>query len=111
MMHGLVSGGPPTGPGGPFSLADPIGLERLIRDSGFADVAVSEVETEASFTDTDEHFDTVISLASPLAAALAAAPEGTRVAVRNTAAQLIDAHRTPDGLKVPGRALVGIARL
>jgi ubiquinone/menaquinone biosynthesis C-methylase UbiE len=23
MMHGLVSGGPPTGPGGPFSLADP----------------------------------------------------------------------------------------
>ncbi|MEA2590922.1 MAG: hypothetical protein QOD62_753 [Actinomycetota bacterium] len=111
MMHGLVSGGPPTGPGGPFSLADPIMLQRLIRDSGFADVAVREVETEASFTDTDEHFDTVISLASPLAAALAAAPESTRLAVRKTAAQFIDAHRTADGLTVPGRALVGIARL
>jgi SAM-dependent methyltransferase len=110
MMHGLVSGGPPTGPGGPFSLADPAGLERLIRDSGFADVSVREVETEATFANTDEHFDTVISLASPLAAALAAAPESTHVAVRNTAAQLIEAHRNAGGLKVPGRALVSIAR-
>ena len=110
MMHGLVSGGPPTGPGGPFSLADPAGLERLIRDSGFAQVALHVVETEASFTATDEHFDTVVSLASPLAAALSAAPESTRVAVRNTAALLVEAHRTADGLRVPGRALVSTAR-
>lgn len=110
MMHGLVSGGPPTGPGGPFSLADPAVLERMIRDSGFAGIAVHEVETEARFTDTDEHFDTVVSLASPLAAALAAAPESTRAAVRATAAALIEAHRSADGLTVPGRALVTTAR-
>lgn len=110
MMHGLVSGGPPTAPGGPFSLADPAVLEQLIRDSGFMDVTVREVETEASFTDTDDHFDTVISLASPLAAALAAAPESARLAVRTTSAQLIDVHRTPDGLKPPGLSLVCTAR-
>lgn len=110
MMHGLVSGGPPTGPGGPFSLADPAALQELIRASGFADVTVDAVETEARFADADEHFATVISLASPLAAALAGAPEATRLVVRTTAAQLIEPHRTDDGLRVPGRALVSIAR-
>lgn len=110
MMHGLVSGGPPTGPGGPFSLADPARLERLLRDNGFADVAVQDVETESNFADADEHFATVISLAPPLAAALAAATDATRAAVRNTAAQLIEGYRTPGGFAVPGRALIGIAR-
>ena len=75
MMHGLVSGGPPTGPGGPFSLADPAKLERLIREGGFADVAVRGVETEATFGDTDEHFATVISLAPPLARRQPTLPE------------------------------------
>jgi SAM-dependent methyltransferase len=110
MMHGLVSGGPPAGPGGPFSLADPDVLEEMIRDSGFTGITLREVETEACFTDTDEHFDTVVSLASPLAAALAAAPDDVRLAVRTTSAQLIEAHRTPDGLKPPGRSLVCTAR-
>ena len=109
MMHGLVSGGPPTGPGGPFSLADPDELTAMIRASGFGDVNVEAVATEARFADADQHFDTVISLASPLAAALAAAPEATRLAVRTTAAQLVEPHRTGEGLRVPGRALVAIA--
>jgi hypothetical protein len=85
-------------------------LEGLIRDSGFTDITVREVETEASFTDADEHFDTVVSLASPLATALAAAPESARLAVRSSSAQLVEAYRTPEGLKVPGRALLSTAR-
>lgn len=111
MMHGLVSGGPPTGPGGPFSLADGVVLERIVRDAGFDEVTMREVETPSSFVTTDEHFDTVIALAPPLAAALADAPDATRGAVRSTAADLAARHRIDSGgLVLPGRALLCIAR-
>jgi hypothetical protein len=106
MMHGLVSGGPPTGPGGIFSLAAPAALEGLVVAAGFTDVAVREVAADARFDTTNEHFDTVASLAGPLSAALAAAPDDTLAAVRATAAGLAEAHRTPDGLVLAGRALV-----
>jgi SAM-dependent methyltransferase len=110
MMHGLVSGGPPTGPGGPFSLADPHALEQLLRDAGFDDVIVRAVETPSTFASADEHFETVIALAPPLAAALAGAPEVTRAAVRKTAADLIERYRSDDGFVLPGRALLCSAR-
>ena len=38
---------------------------------------VSSIETPATFVSADEHFDTVIALAPPLANAFAAAPEAT----------------------------------
>jgi SAM-dependent methyltransferase len=110
MMNGLVSGGPPTGPGGIFSLSDPALLERTVRDAGFTDAVVHEVPTVSTFATTDEHFDTVASLAGPLAAALAAAPEDVLATVRTTAAGLAEAHRTPDGIVLAGRALVCTAR-
>jgi SAM-dependent methyltransferase len=110
MMHGLVAGGPPTAPGGPFSLADPTAVRRLLENNRFTDVTVHDVETEAGFADTDDLFDTVVALAAPLAAVLASALAATRDAVRDTAAQLVDRYRTADGLRVPGRALVSTAR-
>jgi len=110
MMHGLVSGGPPTGAGGVFSLADPVVLERVVRAAGFDDVAVREVETPASFSSTDEHFDIVTSLAGPLSGAIEGADETTRAAVRETAADAVDRYRTADGLVLPGRALICTAR-
>lgn len=111
MMHGLVSGGPPTGPGGLFSLAAAGVLEGLVRDAGFSDVIVAEAPTVSRFATPDQHFDTVMSLAGPLSAALAAAPDDVRGAVRTTAAQLAERHRTADGLVLPGRALVCTARV
>jgi SAM-dependent methyltransferase len=106
MMHGLVSGGPPTGPGGMFSLADPTVLERAVVDAGFRDVVVHEVQATSVFATTDEHFDTVTALAGPLSLALRGASEDVRAATRRTAAGLAEAHRTPDGIVLPGRALV-----
>ena len=49
MMHGLVQGGPPVGPGTPFSLADPVELEKLVRNAGFGDVTVTAVESVRHF--------------------------------------------------------------
>jgi SAM-dependent methyltransferase len=106
MMNGLVSGGPPTGPGGLFSLADPAVLEQTARDAGFVDVAVDEVATVSTFASPDEYFDTVTALAGPLSTAISGAPEATRLAVRRSAIGLAGAHGTGNGLVLPGRALV-----
>jgi SAM-dependent methyltransferase len=109
MMHGLVQGGPPVGPGGPFSLADPVDLEKRMRGAGFADVEVQVVEAVRCFASADEHFETVGALAPPLAAALGAASDEQHAAVRETVGSLTVQYRDGEGLRLPMRALICIA--
>lgn len=106
MMHGVVDGGPPVGPGTPFSLADPDALAALVTAAGFADVDVATIDGTRLFRDQDEHFDTVRVLAPPLARALAAAPAEKLAAVRQAVAGLTAQYVAPDGLRIPLRALV-----
>jgi ubiquinone/menaquinone biosynthesis C-methylase UbiE len=106
MMHGLWAGGPPTLPGGVFSMADPAALEQLVRDAGFADVVVQEVATPARFASPEEHFEVVSGLAGPLSAALVGADEDILAAIRATTAQTVERFRNQDGLVVPGLALL-----
>lgn len=106
MLNGVVAGGPPTGPGGIFSLADPAALEQTISGAGFATSGVEEVAIEAHFASTDEHFDTVSALAGPLSVALSNAPDDKRAAVSSMAAEVAEKHRTSAGIVLPGRALV-----
>ncbi len=107
MMHGLVTGGPPTGPGGLFSLADPAVLKQAALDAGLPDAQVSEVDVRFRFSSAEEHLDIVMSLAGPLSQLLAAASEDQRTAVRKTATELASAHRAADGtLSLPGKALL-----
>jgi SAM-dependent methyltransferase len=105
-INGIVTGGPPTGPGGLFSLAEAAVLEGAMLKAGFADVAVAEVPATATFTTVDEYVDTVTSLAGPLSAAIAGASDESRAALRKTAAALAEGNRTPEGLVLAGRALV-----
>lgn len=106
MVHGVVTGGPPTGPGGLFSLTDPDRLRSVAAAAGFADADVQPVTTTARFASTDEHFATVSALAGPLSAALAAASPEQREKVRRTAAELAQPYLSEDGLTLPGRALL-----
>jgi SAM-dependent methyltransferase len=106
MMHGLWTGGPPTQPGGVFSLSDQVVLEELVAGSGFADVAIQEVATPAEFASPEEHFEIVSGLAGPVSAALATGDEETLAAIRGSVAQAVDRFRTADGLLVPGLALL-----
>jgi SAM-dependent methyltransferase len=106
MMHGQWTGGPPTLPGGVFSLADPAALDRLVQDAGFADVIVREVATPARFTSPEEHFEVVGGLAGPLSAALAGADQDSLAGIRATTAQAVERFRTADGLLLPGLALL-----
>jgi SAM-dependent methyltransferase len=111
MMHGLWAGGPPTSPGGVFSMADPDALEKLARDAGFTEVVVQEVATPARFDSPEEHFQIVSGLAGPLSAALVGADDDTLAAIRATTAQTVERFRNADGLVVPGLALLCTAQV
>lgn len=111
MMHGLAVGGPPHGPGGPFSLADPDDLRRLLEAAGFTDVRIDAVDGVRHYDSAEEHLDMSRALAPPLNAALAAAGPESLAAVRATLRQLTSAYVTEDGgLDLPLRALVATAR-
>ena len=111
MMNGLVSGGPPVGPGSIFSLGDPAELESLVKGAGFVDVKVEEFAITFRADDIDSHVDLVSSLAGPLAAAFEAATPEQHAAVRRTAAGLAAQYVTDDGVEIPGRALLLTGRV
>lgn len=110
MMLGVFAGGPPTAPGGVFSLGEPETLQRLVTDAGFVDVSLARVASPARYASTDEHFDTVTALSGPLAAAINAADDAARASVRAAVAQADARFSTPEGLVLPGLALVVRAR-
>ena len=110
MMHGLVQGGPPTGPGGIFSIGEPEHLSELAREAGFLDVDVRRIPIVAHYDSADEHYDSVESLAGPLHHALVAATPDQQAAVRASATSLIEPYKVGDGYDVPGEALLLHAR-
>jgi SAM-dependent methyltransferase len=111
MMHGLAVGGRPDGPGGPFSLADPDAVRRLLETAGFTDVTIHVVDGVRHYDSAEEHLDMSRALAPPLNAALAAAVPETLEALRATVRQLTSAYVTEDGgLDLPLRALVASAQ-
>jgi ubiquinone/menaquinone biosynthesis C-methylase UbiE len=109
MMHGLVQGGPPIGPGGPFSLADPADLEQRVRAAGFRDVTVERIESTRHFASTAEHVATVAALSPGLGDALNAATPDQLDAVRAQVAALTAQYQKPDGVHVPTTALLCVA--
>ncbi len=109
MMHGLVQGGPPVGPGSPFSLADHDHLEAMVRSAGFAEVSVEGVES-STLLEPQRHLDVVGALAPPLAAALAAATPEQRAAVAGTVGELTAQYREEGGVRLPSSAVLCLAR-
>jgi SAM-dependent methyltransferase len=110
MVNGLVSGGPPIGPGGIFSLGDPAELEALVTGAGFLDVAVEAIDITFRADTVDEHVERVASLAGPLATVLQTASPEQLAALRRTAADLAAPYLSAAGLEIPGRALLVSAR-
>jgi len=106
MANGLVSGGPPVGPGGIFSLGDPTELQAVAKGAGFDDVTVEEFDMTFRAATVDEHVKRVSSLAGPLATQLQAASSDQQAALRRTAADLAAPYVADRGLAIPGRALL-----
>lgn len=110
MSVGLVAGGPPVGPGGPFSLADPIDLEKRVRDAGFPEVDVRSIETVTEYADAAALVDTAAVLSPQFAPAFARADADERAAVLATVEGLAARFRVGEVLHVPSRAFVCTAR-
>lgn len=110
-MNGLAVGGPPTGPGGLFSLSDPQVLAKAATDAGFTEVSIAQTPLSFRYASPDEHFDIVSSLAGPLATLLASAKHEQRDAVRATCAEVLSGQVAADGsLRLAGLALILSAR-
>lgn len=110
-MHGLVSGGPPIGPGGPFSLSDPDDLEHRVRSAGFDDVTVEAVESVRRYRDSAQQVEELGTLSPQLAAAFLAATAEQLAAVTETAAGLTARYAEEGGgVAVPVTALLCVAR-
>jgi SAM-dependent methyltransferase len=101
---------PPPGAPGPFSLSDPAALVALLSDSGFAEVAVSEVEISTQVSSFDEWWSRVSALSGSLRQVLASLPQDASQAIRDRAQEGLVAYRVSAGLEIPGLSLVAGGR-
>lgn len=101
---------PPPGIRGPFALADPDRLERLLGGAGFCDVRVSEQSCPMRDESFAAWWTRTCSLAGPLTERLAAMSEQQRAAVEQRARDAARAYETADGLDFPGLALIASGR-
>jgi enediyne biosynthesis protein CalE5 len=107
MIHGAVTGGPPTEPGGVFSLGSVDDLLALVENAGFHSATVQTVAMEARFASAAAHFDTISAMAAPLGKAIAAAAPEILAAIKATTAEIIAPYRTDDGsYLIPAQALL-----
>ena len=100
---------PPPGIPGPFSLEDADRLESLLSAAGLSDVRVLELTVPYHAASVDEWWTRTCALAGPLAQKLAALPAHAAEALRGRAGEAISVYETPDGLDIPGVALVAAA--
>jgi ubiquinone/menaquinone biosynthesis C-methylase UbiE len=102
---------PPPGIPGPFALEDAARLSRLLADAGFADVAVSELDSPLPAGSFDEWWTRTSALAGPLAKLLAALPAEANDRIVANLREATTPYRTPSGgLELPGVTLLASAR-
>ena len=100
---------PPPGIPHPFSLSDADQLGAVLADAGLASVQVGELSVPYRAASVDEWWERTAALAGPLARRLAALPDGAAQALKQRAAERIEAYRTAAGLEIPGMCLVATA--
>lgn len=101
---------PPPGIPGPFSLHDGAALAGLLRDAGFADVVVHEIDVPLRTASFEEWWTRTSALAGPLAAILATLPASLTAAIVADLREATTAFATDAGLEFPGLTLLATAR-
>jgi SAM-dependent methyltransferase len=106
---GLVDRPAPDAPG-PFRLADPERLTRLLEDAGMEVAAVEEVEITWRASSLDEWWEVTLDTSRTLSQATASATAAQVEAIRAGAAERLARYVAADGsLAVPGVARVALA--
>ena len=100
---------PPPGTPHPFSLSDTALLAGVLDRAGLDRVEVSELSTPYRAASVDEWWERTAALAGPLARKLAALPPEAARALRERAAEAVEAFRTPAGIEMPGVCLIATA--
>jgi ubiquinone/menaquinone biosynthesis C-methylase UbiE len=101
------TGAPPPDPRAPgiFALADPEQVRSLLREAGFGEPRLKEVEVSWKFERFDDYWRYVTELAGGIAMALQAMSEADREAVRARVELAVADFRVTAGLELPGVAL------
>jgi SAM-dependent methyltransferase len=99
---------PPPAPG-PFTMANPERLERLLRDAGFSEVRTEELEGRFVFADADDYLGLIADTAGPIALVLQGLNEDDRAAVRADVEDSLRRFAADGGYELPCVALCAVA--
>jgi ubiquinone/menaquinone biosynthesis C-methylase UbiE len=89
---------PPPRPGAPgiFAMADPDRIRSLVTEAGFSEPELEEIGFEFRYSDFDDFWDSLVSLAGPLARVIKTLPEDERQATRGAIEESISDFRRED---------------
>jgi SAM-dependent methyltransferase len=101
---------PPPEPGAPgiFALADPDRLAALVTGAGFGAPEIEEISFDFGYSDADDLWDALVSLAGPLAAVINALPDDERTATREAVLENMGEYRNADGTYSPPALCLGV---
>jgi SAM-dependent methyltransferase len=100
-----LAGGPD-----PYRFADREEMIGLLRRAGLSDLRFERVETLARCRDSDEFWDGVLGGSVRTSTTILRQPEEVRRRVRAAVDRRLRAYRTPRGLELPARAVIGVGR-
>ncbi len=92
---------PPDAPG-PFRLAAPGELERVVRAAGFTDVSLERVAVTWTFTSAAQHWEVFSETVGSLERAAETLPPSELARLKQKIADAIAPFATADGLRFPG---------
>jgi ubiquinone/menaquinone biosynthesis C-methylase UbiE len=98
---------PPARPGGPgmFSLGDAAGIEALLADAGFRELAVEPIAIEWRYDDFESYWRTQSSLNGSLSQLLPTLAQEERDLLADAVRKAVERFRSPEGYRAPGSAL------
>ena len=98
---------PPARPGGPgmFSLGDAGGIEALLADAGFRELAVEPIAIEWRYDDFESYWRTQSSLNGSLSQLLPTLEQEERDLLADAVRKAVERFRSPEGYRAPGSAL------
>jgi ubiquinone/menaquinone biosynthesis C-methylase UbiE len=102
---------PPPEPGAPgiFGMADPDRIRELVTGAGFGEPSIEQVAVEWRYADSAEHWQKTMSLAAPIAEAVAALASDERDRVRAAVGERIEELLGDDGSGADGLTHVVVA--